>query len=204
MKIETAVVGPLSNNTYLVISEKNNAVVIDPGMGFEDIDNIISKNEATLKYVFLTHGHFDHIASASQLIKKYGARLVVSKKDAEMIASERMSLAFMFTRNFEPLKADIEVCEGDKISVDELEFDFIETPGHSEGSVCIICGDTIFSGDTVLEGSVGRTDFYGGSGEKLMQSVKRLSQYPNDYKLLCGHGMPSSIGIEKTVNPYFK
>ena len=74
MKIETAVVGPLSNNTYLVISEKNNAVVIDPGMGFEDIDNIISKNEATLKYVFLTHGHFDHIASASQLIKKYGAR----------------------------------------------------------------------------------------------------------------------------------
>ena len=93
MKIETAVLGPLSNNTYLVISEKNNAVVIDPGMGFEDIDNIISKNAATLKYVFLTHGHFDHIASASQLIKKYGARLVVSKKDAEMIASERMSLA---------------------------------------------------------------------------------------------------------------
>ncbi len=204
MRIETAVVGALSNNTYLVISDKNNGVLIDPGADFDAIDSLVKKSGAALKYVFLTHGHFDHIATAGEVIQKYGAKLVVSQKDAEMICDETKSLAFMFTRNFKPLSADILVKEGDKIELDELKFKFIETPGHSKGSVCIICGQTIFSGDTILEGVVGRTDFYGGSEIEIMASVKKLSEFPDNFTLLCGHGAPSTIAQEKSYNPYFK
>ncbi len=203
MKIEKVVVGMLLNNSYLVISDENNAVLIDPSSDFNAIDNMITKSGAYLKYVFLTHGHFDHIATAGEFIKKYGAKLVISEKDAEMICDESKSLAYMFTSSFEPLYADILVKDGDEINIDELKFSFIETPGHSKGSVCILCGDTVFSGDTVLENSIGRTDFYGGSSTQIMNSIKKIADLDENLKLLGGHGAPSTIKKEKQTNPYF-
>lgn len=203
MKIEKVAVGVLLNNSYLVVSDKNNAVLIDPSSDFSTIDNMLIKSGATLKFIFLTHGHFDHIATAGEFAKKYGAKLVVSEKDAEMICDETKSLAYMFTSHFKPLSANILVKDGDELNLDELSFTFIETPGHSKGSVCILCKDTIFSGDTVLENSIGRTDFYGGDYNEIINSIKKIATLDENLMLLGGHGAPSTIRKEKQINPYF-
>lgn len=203
MKIEKVAVGMLLNNSYLVVSDENNAVLIDPSSDFNAIDSMLKKSGAALKFIFLTHGHFDHIATAGEFTKKYGAKLVVSEKDAEMICDETKSLAYMFTSRFNPLRADILVKDGDELNLDELRFTFIETPGHSKGSVCILCGDTLFSGDTVLENSIGRTDFYGGNLTEIMNSIKKIAIMDENLKLLGGHGAPSTIRKEKQTNPYF-
>lgn len=204
MIVKKAVVGPLNNNTYLVVTNENNGILIDPGCDLNRIDNMIKEEDVNLKYIFLTHGHFDHIATAKDFIKKYNAKLVVSKNDAEMICDETKCLAYMFTRNFSPLKADIEISDGDEIAVDELLFRFIETKGHSKGSVCIVCGDTVFTGDTILEHSVGRTDFYGGDAKEMMLSLRKIKEFPDDFKLLCGHGEQTTVKTEKAVNVYLK
>ena len=203
MKIKSVVVGPLGNNTYLASSNKGNGVLIDPGMNYSLIKDMIDGEGTQVKYILLTHGHFDHIASALEFSKNFGAKIVINEPDAEMLSDAEKCLAHSFTRVFAPFNADIIVNDGDEITLDELTFKFVATPGHSKGSAVILCEDTMFSGDTVLEGTVGRTDLYGGSFSQMLASIKKLSQIEKDYKLLCGHGEPSTLFYEKKYNPYF-
>ena len=203
MKVKKVVVGPLSNNTYLAVSQKGNAVLIDPGMNYQSIMKMIEEERAEVKYILLTHGHFDHIASALEFSKNLGAKIVINEPDAEMLSDAEKCLAHSFTRDFIPFNADIIVNDGDEITVDELAFKFMATPGHSKGSAVITCEDVMFAGDTVLEGTVGRTDLYGGSFSQMLSSIKKLSEIEKDYKLLCGHGEPSTLSKEKKYNPYF-
>jgi len=203
MEIKTLTMGKLSNNTYIVISQNKNAVVIDPSVDFSQIEKAIDDLKVDVKYIFFTHGHYDHTASAYDLVEKTGAKLVIHKRDAEMLYDFKKSLAFMFSNHPKQLYADIEIEDGDAIELDELEFKFISTPGHSNGCVVIACGDYMFTGDTVLEGVVGRTDLYGSNDTLMIQSVKKLSQIEKNYTLLCGHGSPSTLDFEKNNNPYF-
>ena len=203
MNIKTLSMGTLGNNTYIVCSNEGNAVVIDPSTDFSMIEKAIDELDVSVKYIFFTHGHYDHTASAYELASKTGAKLVIHSLDAEMLADNRKSLAFMFSNSAKELCADITVGDGDVIELDELKFEFISTPGHSKGSVVIVCGDTMFTGDTVLEGVVGRTDFYGGSDELMIESIKKLASIEKNYTLLCGHGAPSTLDFEKKNNPYF-
>lgn len=203
MKIKSVVVGPLNNNTYLAVSEKGNAALIDPGMSYSRIQEMIVKEGAEVKYILLTHGHFDHIASALEFSKNLGAKIVINEPDAEMLNDAEKCLAHSFTRDFTPFNADVIVNDGDEVSLDELTFKFMATPGHTKGSAVIMCEDIMFAGDTVLEGTVGRTDLYGGSFSQMIGSVKKLAQIEKDYKLLCGHGEPSTLSKEKKYNPYF-
>ena len=203
MKIETVIVGKLLNNTYIITTEKNNAVIIDPGIEFDKIEEKLDELGATLKYIFFTHGHYDHTASAYDLMKKTGAKLVISSRDAEMLEDTDKSMSWMFTNHPHALKADITVEDGDTLTLDELTFEFVSTPGHTKGSIVILCEDVMFSGDTVLERSVGRTDFYGGSDAFMIQSVKKLAALSKDYRILAGHGNESTLKTEKKQNPYF-
>lgn len=203
MKVKSVVVGPLGNNTYLAISNEGNGALIDPGMNCSLIESMINEEGTQVKFILLTHGHFDHIASALELSKKLGAKIVINEPDAEMLSDAEKCLAFNFTRDFTPFNADIIVNDGDEITLDELTFKFVATPGHSKGSAVILCEDIMFAGDTVLEGTVGRTDLYGGSFSQMLASIKKLSQIEKDYKLLCGHDKPSTLFFEKKNNPYF-
>lgn len=203
MKIKTAVVGKMENNTYLVISEKNNAVLIDPSMDFEKINKMLEESGANLKYIMFTHGHYDHTASAFDFKQKTNAKLVIGERDAEMLCDIEKNMAWLFSNHPKEVFADITVNEGDTLKLDELEFKILATPGHTKGSICIICEDVIFTGDTVLEATVGRTDFYGGSEALMLQSVKKLAQLTEDYKILAGHGSSSTLLKEKNTNPYF-
>lgn len=203
MNIKTVVVGKLLNNTYIITTKQNNAVIIDPGMEFDKIEKALDETGATLKYIIFTHGHYDHTASAYDLVKKTGAKLVIGSRDAEMLEDTDLSMSWMFTNHPHSLKADIPVEDGDKLTLDELTFEFVMTPGHSKGSMVILCEDYMFSGDTVLEQSVGRTDFYGGNEAFMIQSIKRLAALSKNYKILAGHGASTTLEQEKQQNPYF-
>lgn len=203
MNIKTVVVGKLLNNTYIITTKQNNAVIIDPGMEFDKIEKDLDETGATLKYIIFTHGHYDHTASAYDLVEKTGAKLVIGSRDAEMLEDTDLSMSWMFTNHPHRLTADLPVEDGDKLKVDELTFEFVMTPGHSKGSMVILCEDYMFSGDTVLENSVGRTDFYGGNEAFMIQSIKRLAALSKNYKILAGHGDSTTLENEKKQNPYF-
>ena len=203
MNIKTVVVGKLLNNTYILTTKQNNAVIIDPGIEFDKIEKALLETGASLKYIIFTHGHYDHTASAYDLVSKTGAKLVIGSRDAEMLEDTDLSMSWMFTNHPHALKADITVDDGDKLTLDELTFEFVMTPGHSKGSMVILCEDVMFSGDTVLENSVGRTDFYGGNEAFMIQSIKRLAALSKNYKILAGHGDATTLLNEKKQNPYF-
>lgn len=203
MNIKTVVVGKLLNNTYIITTKQNNAVIIDPGMEFDKIEKALDDSGANLKYIIFTHGHYDHTASAYDLVEKTGAKLVIGSRDAEMLEDTDLSMSWMFTNHPHALSADIAVEDSDTLTLDELTFEFVMTPGHSKGSMVILCEDVMFSGDTVLEQSVGRTDFYGGNEALMIQSIKRLAALDKNYKILAGHGDATTLENEKKQNPYF-
>jgi len=203
MKIITVVSGKLNNNTYIVTTEKGNAVIIDPSLDYEKIQKALDDSGAALKFIIFTHGHYDHTASASTLAEKTGAKLVINSRDAEMLYDFKKSLSSIFTNSPKESHADITVEDEDTLTLDELTFRFMSTPGHSKGSMIIFCKDVMFTGDTVLEGTVGRTDLYGSDESLMIQSVRKLASVEGDYTLLCGHGEPSTLEREKHINPYF-
>lgn len=204
MEITTLVLGKLLNNTYIITTKQNNAVIIDPSVDFERIYSELLKSGANLKYIMFTHGHYDHTASAYELKQKTGAKTVIHSRDAEMLSDFDKSMSWMFTNKPQKVECDIAVNDGDTLKIDELEFRFLNTPGHSKGSMVILLNDIMFSGDTVIKGSVGRCDFYGGSENLMRQSIKRLAELDKDYKIYCGHYDRTTLYEEKENNIFFK
>mgnify|MGYP004467498515 CR=1 FL=1 len=203
MEIQTIITGKLCNNTYLVISKQGNAVMIDPGVGTAEILRALHQSGAHLSYILLTHGHYDHTASVAALMEETGAKSVLHRRDAQMLCDDHKCMSYLFTKKPAVFEPSLLSQDGTEIILDELTFTFISTPGHTRGSCVIRCGDVLFTGDTVLEGTVGRTDFYSGSEELMIQSVRRLSAMEGDFRLLCGHGSPSTLSRERCENAYF-
>ncbi|MDE6578990.1 MAG: MBL fold metallo-hydrolase, partial [Ruminiclostridium sp.] len=183
---------------------KNKAAIIDPGAEGEKIAKQLEKQGLTPTRIFLTHGHFDHIGAAAFLKEKYNIPLYICEKDNPMLSDREKSGAYIapFVK-YNSVKADGFLKEGDEIALGEITLKVIETPGHSEGSICLMGDDFIFTGDTLFQGSVGRTDLFSGNGKKLMESVKRLAGLEKDYRLYCGHGGDTSLEAERSFNPFF-
>lgn len=203
MKIKCIPCGMLQANCYIVEGE-NSAVVIDPGYIEPGLVSYVSENKGKIKYILLTHRHFDHTYGAVALRKMTDAKIVVSAADECGIYSDELSLAKMVNGAYGMAdtlaRADILVSEGDTITVDELEFKVIETPGHSPGGVCYITDEAVFSGDTLFAGSIGRTDFPFSSHTDMLQALKRLKELPDSYTVYSGHGGVTTIGEEKNNN----
>ncbi len=183
---------PLYTNTYLLISEQGHAVVIDPAAPAVEYNRILQQEGATLTHIFCTHGHFDHVGSAEQLRQQWKATLYCELCDVRGVSGY-------------PLKArDKGYEEGQTITVDELSFTVWHTPGHTLGSVCILCGNLFFTGDTLFAGSVGRTDLPGGNPEQMVASCKKLKRLPipADAEVLPGHEGHSTYAYEMQNN-YF-
>ncbi|MBR5219202.1 MAG: MBL fold metallo-hydrolase [Clostridia bacterium] len=174
MRTERLVVGFLKTNCYIVHDGKC-AVVIDPGANAQGILDILRENELSLKYIFLTHAHFDHVLAVKPIAEATGAKICASKGERERMRDAEMSGHTMLrNREFIPISADEELSENKDICVGEMTFSVIETPGHTEGSVCIICENSLFSGDTLFFGSCGRCDLAGGNYEDMKSSLKKL------------------------------
>jgi len=206
MDILSFTVGPVSTECHLAIDRSASvAFLVDPGDDAARILAAIEKEKAELKYVVLTHGHFDHVMAADEVIRKTGAELVVCKDEVPALSDPELAGYNSFgIPGFVPLKADVVVADGDSLAVGGLELKFIRTPGHTTGSMCIIVGDVIFSGDTLFAGTCGRCDLPGGDYAEMLASLKLLAELPGDYKIYSGHGEPTILSIERQYNPYMR
>lgn len=198
MKIEVKQVGQLMTNCYIVWDENTkNAAVVDPGDDGAYLADCLKKKGLTLKYILLTHGHFDHITGTPELMECTGTnpKVYISEVD--------MGLPAVFGEN---IQLDPQVVtfwkEGDEITMDSITFKVISTPGHTPGSVCLIAEDVIFSGDTLFQGSCGRTDFPGGSWTEMAKSLKRLYDLEGDYHVLSGHTNSTTLNRERKTNMF--
>ncbi len=203
MKIYTLAVGYLGTDCYAV-SNNGEAILIDPGDGFLKISNFLEKENLTLKAIFLTHGHFDHIGAVNALKEKYAVSVYIHKADYEMAKNPVLNSSYDFGGPEIFCDPDIFYGDGDKINLIGETFEIIHTPGHTEGGVCIKVSDSIFTGDTLFFGSIGRTDLYKGDYETLMNSLKKLCSLDKDYKVFPGHGEATTIGYEKSNNPFLR
>ncbi len=201
MIIKRLIVGPLEENTYVIGDEvTKQAIVIDPGDEPDRIMNEVNANGLEVSAIICTHGHFDHIGAAADVKKATGAKIILHKEDMGTYDLAKEQAAFWGYSVDELPQPDSFVQEGDDIKVGNLSFKVMHTPGHSQGGICLYGEGIVVSGDTIFQGSVGRTDFPGGSIEKLKESFKRLLELPENTQVLSGHGPETTIGKEKTGN----
>ncbi len=206
MYLERMPVGMLAANCYLIACEKtNNAAIVDPGGDLEKIMNKVNSNNFEVKYIILTHGHGDHIGATEGIKELTGAEILIHKKDNSLIKDPRKNLSSSINGPNISFSADKLVEDGDIIKLGELSLEIIHTPGHTPGGICIKVENTILSGDTLFANSIGRTDFEGGSFEEIANSIKnKLYVFDDSIKVFPGHGPATTLGIEKTTNPFVK
>lgn len=203
IKIKQFIAGQLENNMYLVYDEDTKkAVLIDATAPVPELLDIVKNLGLDVEYILLTHGHFDHILGLTELKKALGAEAVICHDD--LIISDNIN---EFTRFFGGMEESIPpvyekfIKDGDVITVGNMQIKVIHTPGHTQGGVCYLLNDNLFSGDTLFMGSVGRTDLFGGNFDKLSDSVKnKLFKLDDNIKVYPGHGPKTTIGYEKKHN----
>ena len=203
-KIMKLVVGELQENCFILFDENKDAFVVDPGGSSENIIEAIDKNELNIKYILLTHGHFDHVGAVAALVKKYKAPVYMSKDDRAFLESPKEVRASAFGMQIEAADVDVFVKEGDEIPFSEGTIKVIETPGHTLGSVCYLFENYLFAGDTLFNGSIGRTDFPESDHSLMIESLKKLKKLDDEIYVLSGHGPESQISYEKMTNPYLR
>jgi len=206
LQVEPLIVGPLFSNCYIIYDDKEKlGAVIDPG---DDADIILTKvkeMDVEIKYILATHGHFDHIGAVAELKTALGADFLAHQDDFFFIEDGKNAALRWGVHIQQPPKPDRFIEDGDKIKIGKFEFKVIHTPGHSPGGVCFLYDRILFGGDTLFQGSIGRTDFRKGSFEDLKNSIrKRLYSLPDDTIVYTGHGPPTTIGDEKKYNAFVR
>jgi len=206
MKYETLVVGALETNCYLAYcSETCSAVVIDPGADPAKIIQTIAEMELKPVLLINTHGHVDHVGANKDIKDKYGIPLCIHEADHKMLGSVLQSgLSFLLGAKASP-EADRFLEDGEILDIGHQQLEVIHTPGHSPGSISLKTDGLIFSGDTLFCGGIGRTDLPGGSLKDLERSInERILCFPDDTRVLPGHGPTTTVGQERTENPFIQ
>lgn len=200
MIIKKFVEGPIEDNNYLIYNEKSkNAILIDCTNPSLDIDNFLIDNNLNLKYILLTHAHFDHVLGVNYYRKKFNAKAFIHKNDENMLKNinDYMKALGRYA-NYE-----VPITDGflqDNLFLDDIEIKIIHTPGHSQGSVCFLIENNLFSGDTLFFETFGRTDLPSGSFNTIKESLFKLFELDDNIKVFPGHGCETSIGYEKIHN----
>jgi len=206
MEIKRLVLGLVRTNCYIVYSEDTKkAVIIDPAADSRRIMEEISELGVVPEAVLLTHGHFDHMLAAESLKNGYQIPICVHKADAELVKHPELNCSEQFLHMSYSIVADEELEDGQTLRFLDGTFTVLSTPGHTEGSCCYYAQkeNILFSGDTLFQESVGRTDLPTGSTAKLVNSIREnLFVLPEDTLVLSGHGDQTTIREEKQYNPY--
>ncbi|MBQ7196795.1 MAG: MBL fold metallo-hydrolase [Synergistaceae bacterium] len=201
--------GALWTNGYLFWDdETRDAFFVDPGGKTKAVTKFIEDNNLNLKMILLTHGHIDHIAGIHELVPYVGDNIYIGKNDAFMLKHPSRQLQALLGVNCDGLENFKTVDEGSVIDFPGYKIKVMETPGHTEGSVCYFITDKdghniLISGDTLFAQSVGRTDLEGGDSLKLENSLRRLAELHDSLHVMPGHGPDTSIGEERELNPYW-
>ena len=202
--IDAIVVGAFMVNCYLVC-DQGQGMLIDPGDEANEIDALISKRKIELMKIVLTHGHADHIGAVESLKSKFGAPVCIHRGDAMMLVDSVANLSAAIGTPITAGQADVILNEGDHINIGSLDFEVIHCPGHSPGGISLYepTRGIIFTGDTLFEGSIGRTDFPGSDHDALIGSIKqKLLVLPDNTVVYPGHESQTTIGNEKLNNPW--
>lgn len=206
MKIESIQVGILSTNCYVITDEATSvSAIFDPGGEYCEIENMVK--DKNVKYIFITHGHYDHIFGTAETARQTGAKVVIGKNDEDhLYNTEKCNSGMNFPKKQEHTKADIVANEGDEFFVGNIKIKVLETPGHSLGSVCYILPDekVIFSGDTLFYHSVGRIDFPTSAPSKMLKSLLKLVNLEGDYIVYPGHGRSTTLDEERNNNYFLR
>nr|WP_294526562.1 MBL fold metallo-hydrolase [uncultured Blautia sp.] len=205
LKVEQLVLGPVSTNCYFALNqETKELLIIDPADQPERIFQKAAQMEGTPVAVLLTHGHFDHISAAEAVRDRYDIPVYACPLEGEMLREPSVNMTQYYGRPVS-MKADIMPLDLEVFEVADFMVQMIFTPGHTKGSCCYYFKDenVLFSGDTLFHGSVGRTDFPGGSSAQIVESLHRLvDTLPEDTVVYPGHDMSTTIGYEKRYNPF--
>lgn len=187
-------VAPLYTNTFLIVTDAGHGIIVDAAAAPQTYLDALQAEQAQLTHILLTHGHYDHVGAVAALRKATGCKVYMDPVDA---AGNQM---LPLTRDL----VDENWPANGELKIDELTFKIYHTPGHTPGSVCLLCGELLFSGDTLFAGSCGRTDFPGGSMHQMQQSLSLLAELPipDTVQVLPGHESFSTLGRERRSNPY--
>ena len=191
-------VGQLGTNCYLFGDEEAGVcAVVDPGDEAPKIAKMIEQSGLTLKYILVTHGHYDHVFALSALWSLYPeAEVYVHPEEVDLSGAPQNYMKLGDPRPFHYCH------DGDILPLGSLQIEVMNTPGHSKGSLVFKVEDCLFAGDTLFAGSCGRTDFAGGNHREMLHSLKRLHDLEGDYRVFPGHDTPTTLEAERKRNPY--
>ncbi|WP_312636099.1 MBL fold metallo-hydrolase [Oscillibacter sp.] len=199
MKIVTMQVGAIMTNCYIFCDEEAKVcAIVDPGADADRVARAVEETGCTPVCIFLTHGHYDHTGAVAELLEQYpGIPAYLNRRDVHGDDADRRTRELFLT-----LPATVDYGEGDTVQVGGLTVSVLSTPGHSPGSVTLLCGEAMFAGDTLFAGSCGRTDLSGGNVGDMLASLSRLGRLEGEYTVLPGHMGPSLLSRERAYNPF--
>ena len=191
---------PIDNNNYLLIDEESKeAALVDCSAADSEVKAVLNNAGAKLKYILLTHGHFDHVAG----IRPTDAKIVMHKNDLNILNQTNMYLPAFGIPEITIPKIDIFVNDGDILKLGNTEIKVLHTPGHTQGGVCYLVEDMLFSGDTIFYESVGRCDLEGGDFVQIVDSIKsKIYTLPDNITIYPGHGKQTNVAWEKEHNKF--
>jgi len=202
-------VGTLACNCSIVGDEATGeAIVIDPGDDIERVQEILARHGLRARYIVATHAHIDHVAGIEKLQRASGAAVLLHEGDLPLYQNLAMQAAWLGVRPPGTVEVDQFLREGDALRWGSLQLEVLHTPGHSPGSLSLhLSGEhrRIFSGDTLFQGSIGRTDLWGGSFDQILRSIhETLLRFPDETPVFPGHGPSTTIGEERECNPFLR
>jgi glyoxylase-like metal-dependent hydrolase (beta-lactamase superfamily II) len=197
MDIKTVKVGILQTNCY-VLSKNGKAIIIDPGAKAERI--LAAVGDLKVMAILLTHAHFDHIGAINDLMTHFTCPIYLHEEDEPLMKDPQLNYSFPKRFIVEAKTLPYPKC----LDIGEFSFEVLETPGHTEGSVCLFIDDFMFSGDTLFMQSVGRTDLRTSNPTKMKQSLRLIKAIDKDYIVYPGHDESTSLKQEKLTNIYLK
>ena len=199
-RIECITAGPVQTNTYL-LSSGGESIIIDPGTDMEDLLQKLNIGDSKVVAIIATHGHFDHIMDGQELKMKLGSPFIIGSGEDDILDwSYRISERYL-PRKLTRISVDRYLDDGDTVEFGMHKLNVMKMPGHTAGSLILVIGNTMFTGDTLFRENIGRTDF-GGSMEWMRQSLLRLMKLGSDYRVLPGHGEETTLSHELAYNPF--